>query len=117
MLSRLLFSPEIKRFLRIVPFNVFAWILLALYLSPVFFMMVTAMMPTEQLGDKNAPLYPARIMRYIYQGKEYQIYNVPTSGGMQQWALINPGREMSEFIDPKHTQAGLIEWQGNWHSL
>jgi multiple sugar transport system permease protein len=80
-------------------------------------MIVTAMMPTEQLGDRSAPLYPARIMRYSYQGKEVQIYNVPTDQGVQQLAMIEPGQTSSLFVDPQDPEAERIEWQGSWRSL
>ncbi len=115
--SRTFLSPQIKRFLRIAPFNLFVWVLLILYLMPVMFMVVTAMMPTEQLGDKSAPLYPARIMRYKYQGKEYQVYNVPTDKGIQQLALIEPGTISSLFINPNAPESQPIEWKGDWQSL
>jgi multiple sugar transport system permease protein len=108
---------KIKRFLKVIPFNLFVWFLLILYLSPVFFMMVTAMMPTEQLGDRNAPLYPARIKRYEYQGKEYQIYNVILNGETKPMVLVVPGRESSQLLDPEHPESGLIEWQGSWRDL
>jgi multiple sugar transport system permease protein len=106
-----------KRLMRIVPFNIFVWALLILYLMPVMSLLVMALMPTEQLGDKSAPLYPARIMRYKYQDKEYQIYNVPTEDGIRQLALTEPGALSSVFIDPKDPQAGPIEWKGSWLSL
>jgi multiple sugar transport system permease protein len=110
-------TPRVKWLMDILPFNLFVWLLLLLYLSPIFFMMVTAMMPTAQLGDKNAPLYPARIKPYTYEGRDYQLYNVPVNGTVQQWALINPGRTSSEFIDPTHRETGLITWQGDWRKL
>lgn len=75
------------------------------------------MMPLEQLGDPNAPLYPARIMRYTYQGKEYQVYNVPMDAGVKQLAMIKPGALSSLFVDPQDTQAEVIEWTGEWNSL
>lgn len=111
------FAQSIKRYLNILPFNLLVWLLLALYLSPVFFMIVTAMMPTEQLGNKSAPLYPARIMRYGYAGREYQIYDVPTDDGIKPMALVRPGRETSLLIDPQHPENGLIEWKGSWRTL
>src|SRR4030095_14292478 len=111
------FLSNMKRYRDVLPFNLLVWALLILYLSPVFFMIVTAMMPTEQLGDKTAPLYPARIMRYEYEGKEYQIYNVPMDGGEKPMALVKPGRETSLLIDPQHPENGLIEWKGNWRTL
>jgi multiple sugar transport system permease protein len=111
------FAQSIKRYLNILPFNLLVWLLLALYLSPVFFIIVTAMMPTEQLGDRSAPLYPARIMRYGYEGREYQIYNVPMEDGIRPMALVRPGRETSLLIDPQHPENGLIEWKGSWRTL
>jgi multiple sugar transport system permease protein len=106
-----------KGFLRILPYNLLVWGLLLLYLSPVLSLANTAMKPTEQLGDNNAPLYPARIQRFEYEGETYQIYEVPTDEGVKQWAMINPGLESTEFIDPRHPEIGLIEWQGDWRSL
>ncbi|MFN8410873.1 MAG: carbohydrate ABC transporter permease [Anaerolineales bacterium] len=107
----------LKPILKSLPYNLFVWFFLVLYLSPVFFMVTTAIMPSEQLGDKDAPLYPARITPYVYKGKEYQIYNVPVDGDVKHWALIHPGRETSQFIDPQHPEKGLITWKGNWSSL
>src|SRR5687767_6510606 len=108
---------DFKRFLRILPYNLLVWGLLLLYLSPVLSLANTAMKPTEQLGDNNAPLYPARIQRFEYEGETYQIYEVPTDEGIKQWAMINPGLESTEFVDPRHPEVGLIEWQGDWRSL
>ena len=111
-------SPSVIRYLsQILPFNLLVLCLLILYLSPVLFMIVTALMPTEQLSDKTAPLYPARIMRYEHEGKEYQIYNVPMGDGLQPMALVKPGRETSLLLDPQHPENGLIEWKGSWRTL
>lgn len=115
--SKSILSPMIRQFSHILPFNVLVWVLLLFYLLPLFFMIVTAMKPTEQLSDRNAPLYPATLVPYEYQGREYHLYNVPTEDGVKQWAMINPGREMTEFIDPEHPEAGLIQWEGNWRVL
>jgi multiple sugar transport system permease protein len=103
--------------LKVLPFNLFVWILLTIHLAPVLFMIVTALMPSEQLGDKQAPLYPARIVPYTYDGQEYQLYNVPMANGIQPMALIKPGRTSSLLIDPQHPENGLIEWQGDWSTL
>src|SRR6185436_13159023 len=110
-------TTSMKRFLNVLPFNVFVWILLVLYRAPVFFMIVTALMPTSQLDDKKAPLYPARIVPYIYDGQDYQLYNVPMENGTQPMALIKPGHTASLLIDPQHPENGLIEWQGDWRTL
>lgn len=111
------FTQNLRRSLNSLPFNLFVWFLLVLYLSPVFFMVVTAMMSTEQLGDKSAPWYPARVMRYEYDGREYQIYRVPMDEGIKPMVLIQPGRETSLLIDPQHPENGLVEWKGSWRTL
>jgi multiple sugar transport system permease protein len=80
-------------------------------------MIITAMKPTEQLNDRHAPFYPAARVPYAYQSREYHLFHVPTEDGMKQWAMIHPGREMTEFIDPQHPEAGLIQWKGNWREL
>jgi multiple sugar transport system permease protein len=115
--SKKIFSSNIRQLSHILPFNLFVWALLLFYLSPVFFMIVTAMKSTEQLTDRNAPLYPAAHVPYEYQGRKYHLFNVPTADGVKQWAMIKPGRELTEFIDPQHPEAGLIQWEGNWRAL
>jgi multiple sugar transport system permease protein len=110
-------QTALKRFMKVLPFNAFVWLLLTLYLAPVLFMIVTALMPTSQLGDKQAPLYPARITPYEYEGQEYQLYNVPMENGSRPMALIEPGRATSFLVDPQHPENGLVEWQGDWRTL
>jgi multiple sugar transport system permease protein len=112
-----LIPAQIKRFLNVIPFNLFVWILLALYLSPVMFMMVTAMMPTSQIDDENAPLYPAKIQQVEYEGKEYQVYNVPMDGETKPMVLVVTGGESSKLLDPEHPENGLVTWKGNWRTL
>jgi multiple sugar transport system permease protein len=91
--------------------------LLVIYLFPILFMLVTAFTPTEQLGDRYAPVYPARQVRYTYEGKEYRVYNVPLPEGMRQLALVKPGPKAAEFIDPQDPEAGRIYWEGSWRTL
>jgi multiple sugar transport system permease protein len=106
-----------QRILPVLPYNLFVWFLLLVYLLPVAFMVVTALKPTAQLSDRKAPLYPARIKPYDFAGGTYQLYNVPTENGLKQLALINPAPQASEFIDPQNPEAGFITWQGNWRQL
>jgi multiple sugar transport system permease protein len=106
-----------KKVRSLVPFNLLVWFVLFLYLLPILSMLATAMMSTEQLGDKHSPLYPARIVTYSYHGKEYQLYQVPLNGGIKPLALIKPGAKSSQFIDPQHPEAGPILWKGGWKTL
>jgi multiple sugar transport system permease protein len=57
------------------------------------------------------------VARYEFEGKEYDVLQVPLDGEIHQLALINKGRESSEFIDPANPEAGLIEWEGRWRTL
>jgi multiple sugar transport system permease protein len=91
--------------------------LLAIYLLPVAFMVVTALKSTDQLSDNKAPWYPSRIKTYAYQGHAFQLYQVPTDQGIQTLALVGPGVVASEFIDPQDPAARLIEWKGDLQSL
>lgn len=109
--------PRFEHFLRFGPFNFLVWILLAVYFLPIGFMVVTAMMPTDQLSNKNAPLYPAELVQYNYQGKNYPLYTVPTTNGSRTWALVKPHLKSAEFVDPQNPSLGVFSWDGNWRYL
>jgi multiple sugar transport system permease protein len=94
-----------------------AWLLLAAYLLPIVYMVATAMKDDAQLQSPDAPIWPARTVRYTYQGEEYTVYQVPTDDGLQHWALVERGRTSSEFVDPENPEAGLIHWEGSWRAL
>jgi multiple sugar transport system permease protein len=53
----------------------------------------------------------------VYEGRDYQMYNVPIDASERPLALVNPGSRESEFVDPQQPEAGLICWQGNWRQL
>lgn len=98
-------------------FNLFVFFLLVVYLFPMLYMLSTAFMESIQIGDRNAPPYPARQLRFEYQGEEHLIYNVPFGTETRQLALVTPGRTSSEFIDPQQPDAGLVVWEGSWRRL
>lgn len=106
-----------RRALSVGSYNLFAWILLAIYLLPVAFMVVTAFKSTDQLLDDKAPWYPARIKTYPYQGQAAELIQVPIDGGLKTLALVTPGIRSSQFVDPQEPSAGLIEWQGDYQKL
>jgi len=97
--------------------NLFVFILLGVYLSPLSYMVVTSLKSHLQLLDFRAPLWPAQAITYTYEGKDYDVYDVPVDGEMRQLALIKPTRTASDFIDPNDPHAGLIHWQGSWRRL
>jgi multiple sugar transport system permease protein len=98
--------------------NLVIFILLAVYLSPLPYMVATAFKAPEQVAaGLVAPLYPAINKMYHYQGEDYMLIEVPTAEGLKQLALVKTHLTYSEFIDPQHPEKGLIRWDGYWRTL
>lgn len=97
--------------------NLFVFLLLTAYLSPLAYTLVTSFKEKEQLQDSHSPIYPAINPLYIYEGRPRTTLLVPTKDGIKEWAIITPRRTYAEFIDPKNPEAGLIRWEGNWRGL
>lgn len=97
--------------------TMFALLVLSAYLMPLLYGVVTSIKSKAQIADINAPLLPAEALTFEYEGKEYDIYQVPTDSGVQEWALVKKGREASQFVDPSNPEAGPIDWEGRWRTL
>lgn len=97
--------------------NLFMFLFLIAYLSPLPFMVIASLTPRDQFLDANAPLLPSERVRFHYEGKDLIVYHVPTDDGEKQWALYKPSRTSSEFIDPANPEAGSIPWDGSWRTL
>ena len=80
--------------------NLLVFGFLFIYLFPTLYMFSVSFMETVQLRDRNAPPYPARQIRFEYQGKDHLVYKVPFGDDIRELALVNPGRTSSEFVDP-----------------
>ncbi len=92
-------------------------ILVALFLSPMLRVVTTALKTNEQIVQQGAPVWPAKPRAFTYEGKEYDVYRVPTADGIREWALFKKGLKESQFLDPSNPQAGPILWEGSWRSL
>jgi multiple sugar transport system permease protein len=90
---------------------------LALFLSPILRALAVSLRTPEQVGQADAPVYPATHATFDYEGKPYDVYDVPINGTVQQLALVKKGRESSQFVDPGNAAAGLITWQGSYRTL
>lgn len=91
---------------------------ISVFLMPLVFMIATAFKDRAQLTAPGAPLYPAAPVTFEYEGEEYPVYDVPAEDGtIHPWALIEPHREDSIFIDPANPEPGPIEWIGRWRTL
>src|SRR5918995_6824677 len=80
--------------------NLFMFLFLIAYLSPLPFMAIASLTPKNQFLDANAPILPSTRVKFNYEGKDLIVYDVPTEDGAKHWALYKPGRKSSEFIDP-----------------
>ena len=92
-------------------------VVLAAFLSPMLKSVTLSLATHEQTGQIDSPAYPARPATFDYQGKPYDIYDVPIDGTTRSLALVVKGRTESQFVDPANPSAGLITWQGSWRTL
>jgi multiple sugar transport system permease protein len=97
--------------------NLFMFIFLVAYLSPLPFMVIASLTSSTQFQDANAPILPSERIKFNYEGKDLIVYEVPTADGVRHWALYKPSRQSSQFIDPANPEAGPITWDGQWRSL
>jgi len=110
-------AQQRRRLLNQAGITLLALIILSIFLMPLGYGLVTSLKSQSQASDSKAPLYPSAIVEFTYEGEEYDVYEVPSEGGVGQWALIDKGRSESEFIDTANPEAGLITWTGNWRGL
>ncbi len=97
--------------------NLFVFLFLVAYLSPLPFMIISSLTPHDQFLDSNAPILPSKRVKFHYEGKDLIVYQVPTEEGIKHWALYKPSRRSSQFIDPENPEAGPILWEGAWRTL
>lgn len=102
---------------RAVVFTAVIGIILAGFLSPLLRAVAVSLRQPEQVGQLDSPQWPAIHSTYLYQGKSYDVYEVPIDNGIEGLALVTKGRESSQFVDPANPGAGLITWQGSWRTL
>jgi multiple sugar transport system permease protein len=108
---------QMRRFLAVSGFTLFASILVSVFLMPLGYMAATAVKSETQTSTPGAPIWPAAPDTFSYEGQEYPVFQVPTEGGIRSWALVEPHREDAIFIDPDNPEAGPITWEGRWRTL
>jgi multiple sugar transport system permease protein len=95
----------------------FAVIVLAAFLSPMLRTVTIALKSSDQISAANSPLWPADPATFTFEGREYDVYQVPIDGVVRDLALVDKGRQESGFVDPADPDGGIITWQGSWRSL
>jgi multiple sugar transport system permease protein len=81
-------------------------------------MAVTSVKSEQMINDLQAPILPKSPATFEYEGEELEMLAVPMPDGtVKQMAMLQPGRQVSQFVDPSDPGAGPIEWEGNWRVL
>jgi multiple sugar transport system permease protein len=89
----------------------------AVFLLPLAYVLSTAFKLDSQMTTIDAPLWPAEVSTYNYEGADYPLYNVPVEGGgTRRLALVHPYREDSDVMDPAHPEQGIFNVQGRWRT-
>ena len=117
-MSNIPLSKTRRRFyLRSLWITLLALVFLALFLSPLLYMLFTALKTPQQMSMQGAPLWPASQATFTHQGKSYDLYQVPTDQGVRELALYQKGRDESQFLDPVDPGAPPITWKGSYRTL
>ena len=92
--------------------------ILIAFLSPLVYSVLLSLKTPEQITQPNAPTLPSDPRTFEWNGKTVNVYYVPMPDGTtRELALIKPGRQQSDFIDPDNPDAAPITWQGSWRTL
>ena len=102
---------------RALIFTAVVAVVLAAFLSPLLRALAVSLRQPEQVGQLDSPQWPAVHATFDYEGKTYDVYEVPIDGKVETLALVKKGREASQFVDPANAAAGLVTWEGSWRNL
>jgi multiple sugar transport system permease protein len=115
--------------------------LVAIFLMPLIYGIVTSLKTDNQITTLGAPWWPASARTFTHEGQTYEIFRVVEcnadgdpipwgrdpenltvpdcfwGGRAHDWALVTRQRERAEFLDPENPEAGLIHWEGRWRTL
>lgn len=111
-----LFSPKARETGRSFAGTVGTLIVLLAFLSPMLRVVTTALKTPEQVMATGSPVWPAKPAVLVYEGKNYDIYTVPTESGNRDLALYKKGREESIFLNPGDPSEQVV-WKGAWRTL
>jgi multiple sugar transport system permease protein len=87
------------------------------FLSPLLHTAIASIRSPEQTSQLHSPFLPSDPVTYEFEGKAYDVYQVPIDGVVRELALVVKGRQESQFVDPANPGAGLITWTGSWRTL
>lgn len=100
--------------------------ILALFLMPFLFMVLTSLKTTEQISIIGGPIWPAAPATMQYGDKEVEMYTVPLSACEGQdpastetrdMGIVKKGRQESTFVDPNDPNQKEIVCTLAWRTL
>jgi multiple sugar transport system permease protein len=110
-------NRNLRRTGRSFVWTLVAVVLVAAFLSPFLRTISFSIKSNDQIHQPGSPIYPADPRTFTFEGRTYDVYQVPTDGGTRELALFKKGRTASQFLDPADPDAGPIAWQGSWRAL
>lgn len=78
--------------------------LLAIYLMPLGYAFVASLRVRNPPAD--APIWPMSPATFTWEGREVEIFRVPTAEGERELAIIDKGRTASQFVNPQNPARG-----------
>src|SRR5690242_21500962 len=81
-------------------------VVLAVFLSPLLRSALVSLKTSDQIAQTDAPFLPSVPQTFSYEGKDRDVYLVPLPDGEKALALVKPGRQQSDFVDPANPGAG-----------
>ena len=138
-------KSRLKKNINFAFVTAFAAALLALFLMPFLFMILTSLKTPNQIMVLGSPIYPAMPASYTfdredtneytfkveksgqmvdvkiemsdYSGKTLDVYRVPLETGEKNLALLKGSNSASIFLDPNNPEEKPILWVGYYKSL
>jgi multiple sugar transport system permease protein len=107
-------SRQMRNMLATGTLTLFAVLICMAYLMPMAYSFSTSL--RTRVAETGAPLWPAKPVSFAHEGKEYEVYYLPTEQGVKQVAIIKKGREQSTLIDLTNPSQPF-EWKGRWRTL
>jgi multiple sugar transport system permease protein len=93
-------------------------LVLFIFLLPLGYMAVTSLKSEQMITNLGGPILPKSPATFEYEGELLDLYTVPMPDGSERsLALLQPRRDVSQFVDPDDPASGVIEWEGNWRQL
>src|SRR5688572_2413912 len=102
-----------RRVIGTVAITALGIITILFYLGPLGYMASTSLKSEDQISDPKVPRWlPLSRATFDYEGETYDVLAVPMpDGSTRDLALVKPGRQQSEFIDPANPTERIV-WEG-----